>query len=62
MTGKRLYDLACLARKAQPYGTYGSAPQHVGAAPWTAWIFLHSYERDFWNDLAKRVTPRRRSA
>lgn len=65
MSGRRLYDKHCdaiLATKGSRWSTvrgaweddyaYDSSPK--------AWPFLTRVQQRYWNDLAKRVTPRAR--
>ena len=63
MTGRRLYDHHTAARKetigTRPVGAYTGFREHH--AP-VAWDYLGHTEQSFWNNLARRITPKKRSA
>jgi hypothetical protein len=64
MTGRRLYEHACDARAKWPHTRYGNsadgkAHQRVPEGPLPAWPFLHYRDQEFWNELARRLTPRK---
>ena len=59
MTGRALYDRFCDSGAAV-YHYHGlSVLPHDGNKP-IAWPFLSSRDRRVWNDLARRLTPRKR--
>lgn len=63
MNGRRLYEHFCDAR----HSTISNRPGTVAnsnlreSAP-VAWPYLPWREQNMWTDLAKRVTPRKRSS
>ena len=52
MTGRRLYDHYCDARKA----TENWPADDPASLP--AWSFLSTRRKKHWNDLARRITPK----
>lgn len=54
MTGRRLYEKACDERAK--VGQYGATLP----SPMSAWPFLSYSDRQFWNGLARSLTPRKR--
>jgi hypothetical protein len=61
MTGRRLYEQHCIARKEtigeRAWG--GNTGFRDSYAP-VAWDYLPNGDRSFWNALARRITPKKR--
>jgi hypothetical protein len=63
MTGRRLYEHYCDAQCDTAPKEWSSGELVVkGEWELLAWPFLPKSEKTKWNDLAKRITPRRRRA
>lgn len=62
MTGRRLYDKSCDSLAAQDHNTHwGMSVLPYAEHKPIAWPFVSSRDRRVWNDLAKRLTPRKRA-
>lgn len=60
MTGRWLYDKYADSSAARNR-VWVSGQGFVPAKDLLAWPFLSSNDRDVWNDMARRITPKRKS-
>lgn len=63
MTGRRLHEMHCDALKATEARRWDARwkrwNDERAYSPGETWPFLTVQQRNYWNDLARRVTPRK---
>lgn len=61
MTGRRLYELFCDTHKIEMHWSGSDVDGGLPSSPRLSWPYLHRYERDLWNALARRLKGVKRS-